>query len=377
MLELKIARNIQELKPYQDEWNHLAVNAPQKVPELSYAWVSSYLECSLDSNEDWICLLAVEDDHLAGVLPVVFEGNSSQFDTVVNLRAPNDLQTQSVDIVADPELEMEVIPFLLGSLGAVFPGWKELKMTRLSEYSPLLKYARSKPMEYIFLEDLNGYGGYLLVHGTYDDFFAMLGSNFRHNLRSHRRKLESIPGFRTYKVLGKEAEKSHFDVFIELEARGWKGRNGTSIRDSEKNFCFYQRLVERLAKSGFMEWHFMEAEGKVLAAAMSTRLGRIVHTPKIAYNEDYKALSPGHQMNRDVIEHAYLEHDVDEINFMTDTVWLSSWRVEKRKYYDLWIYPKNIGAMLFKAAPFKAKESLRKVPGLKPAVKAFRSLLGK
>jgi len=377
MFDLKIIRKLEDLETYKFGWNRLAFDSAQKVPELSHAWLSSHLEHSLEQDDSWMCLLALKDSHLIGVLPLIQSGNSLRERKSLCLRMPNDLQTQSVDIIADREYESEVIPFLLASLNVAVPGWQEVRFRRISEYSPLLKYAAKKSDVFSFLPDLNGYGGYLKIQNNYDNFFAGLGARFRRNIRRTSNKLKRLSGVKAYRITEEKACQSCFDEFIKLEGSGWKGRRGTSIKDSPINLQFYRTLTMKLSENGLLEWHFLEAEGQSIGALLAVKSRRVLHIPKIAYDENYAFCSPGHLVVSQMLEWAFNDGDLDEVNFMTDAAWLSSWHVNKRKYFDLQIYPRSFGNTLLKVMPFKAKAMLRQIPGIRPVARAVRSIIRK
>src|SRR5262249_11818964 len=70
-LRIEVVRDPEALARYADAWDRLALEAPQRLPMLSHAWVSSYFEHLLEPNETWCCVFAYEGDELVGVLPVV------------------------------------------------------------------------------------------------------------------------------------------------------------------------------------------------------------------------------------------------------------------------------------------------------------------
>jgi hypothetical protein len=112
-LRAEVIDSIAALEPYRDEWNRLALAAPQKLPMLSHAWVSSYLENFLNPNETWCCIFAFDGDQLVGLLPVIITPFRILGFSRPRLATPFNLHTFSVDFVSTARGRMRSSPFYL------------------------------------------------------------------------------------------------------------------------------------------------------------------------------------------------------------------------------------------------------------------------
>jgi len=140
-------------------------------------------------------------------------------------------------------------------------------------------------------------------------------------------------------------------MLTEIEASGWKGRKGTALAASLSLVAFYTALVEGLAREGWLEWHFLNADAKTLAGHLAVRFGRSMTLVKIGYDEAYAKCSPGNLLFERTAKWIFERGDIDEINCLTDMPWHRSWRMDQSNYTSLWIYPKQPLALLFGALP--------------------------
>ncbi|MEO1399239.1 MAG: GNAT family N-acetyltransferase, partial [Pseudomonadota bacterium] len=87
-----------------------------------------------------------------------------------------------------------------------------------------------------------------------------------------------------------------FEQFLTLELRSWKGRRGTALYNHRKVTAFSRQIVAELAAKGDSEIAILAHNGKPIAALiLLSRDGWFVPW-KIAFDETYRAFSPGMQI---------------------------------------------------------------------------------
>ncbi len=108
-----------------------------------------------------------------------------------------------------------------------------------------------------------------------------------------------------------------------------------------------------------MEWHLLEAEGKVVAANLAVRCGCALIFSKIAYHEKYSEYAPGLVLRMNIIERAFGSADTDEINFLSELPAYDKWRMLRRGHYTLDLFPRRLVSFLFAYLPLKLKDGIR------------------
>jgi CelD/BcsL family acetyltransferase involved in cellulose biosynthesis len=81
--------------------------------------------------------------------------------------------------------------------------------------------------------------------------------------------------------------------FLELEARGWKGRAGTALAATPASRDYFERIALEAHRRGRLLMHGLYLEDRALALSCKIRAGDGLFAYKIAFDEDYEQFSPG------------------------------------------------------------------------------------
>jgi CelD/BcsL family acetyltransferase involved in cellulose biosynthesis len=137
----------------------------------------------------------------------------------------------------------------------------------------------------------------LRPNGSYADWFE---ENFDRKRRKEYRRLaarlgeQGVYSSHTY-AWGDEAGE-WTSQFLDLEARGWKGRRGTALK-ADKTFAAGLRDgLLALASSGKLRFWKLALDGRPIAMMFGIVEGREAWLGKIAYDEDFARFSPGVQL---------------------------------------------------------------------------------
>lgn len=374
-LVVKTVRTHEELRPHAEAWNDLAFNAPYRLPDSSHAWTASYLEHQLEIGESWFCLFAYEQSSLVGVLPVIITPFKRTGRPYHKFRTPYNNQTASVDFLIKPGLEKKVIPLFLDRLRQIEPACFSFEMRRLPEGSPVLEIMGKGLKGFFPVSVFAGQGSFIQVKGSFERYKARLRPKFKRNLRRQAQKIASLPGLSVSYLTGKAIASEELDRFMQVEASSWKGKVGSAINQDVSLISFYKTLTSRLRALGRLEWHFLEAESKTIAATLAIRVNRSIVLLKTCYDEAYSAYSPGTYLFEKIFEQVFQSGEVDELNFLTDYSWNRNWQVIKRSYYDLFLYPSKPLSILAGFLPLKIRLGLHQWPALRRVYRFFRTHL--
>ncbi len=373
-LRIELVQSLEGLAAHVDAWDRLALEAPQNLPAISSAWVTAFYEHQLQKSESWCCFFVYDRKDLVGVLPIVITPNRLLGLKRPRLRTPQNNHVYSVDFVVAGGRESEIIPYLLSAVDRVEPSRFCLGLIRLPDTSPTLSVLESGVAGMSVVREYDGKGSYVSVIGNYGEYRSRLSINFRNNLRKMKNKISRLPNVKTVFLSGTEATEKDLQHFLEVEASGWKGRGGSAILMSPSLSAFYRSIVRRLARLGWLEWHFLQTEEKIIAAQLAVKMGRTLTVVKIGYDEEYAWCSPGNYLFERTVERAFESGDTDDINCLTDMPWHRKWKMKQRDYYNLWIYPRRPIPLLFGAGGRKIKNALRRTPGLLPLYHGLRGL---
>jgi hypothetical protein len=91
------------------------------------------------------------------------------------------------------------------------------------------------------------------------------------------------------------------EQFLELEAKGWKGRNGTALSCRPGHDRFFHEVARGFADQGRLMFLSLEAGSTVLAQTTALVAGEGLFGFKRAYDEAFARWSPGALLDLDVI----------------------------------------------------------------------------
>ena len=173
------------------------------------------------------------------------------------------------------------------------------------------------------------------VRGVYtcrsssDDYLKDTHSRGRRNKFRRWRKQLRGDGTLELLALGRGEDLAPWmNAFLELEAKGWKGRGGTAVASSAADTAFFRDALAMLHAEGRLFFWNLARDGKPVAMLFGMRHRRHVSLGKITYDEDHARQTPGALMLLDVMDWAHAQGDIDFIdacgrpgNDMIDALW--------------------------------------------------------
>ena len=316
-VEVRIATSLETLDEHAEAWDRLAMASADRLPMLSHAWVSSFLEHRDLGGAPWQCFFAYQDAELVGVLPLI----GARTGLRGRLRGPADSHTGSAYPLLAADAAPSALVALVEAASALAPG-KRMRWYRVREDSPVVASLPALEPRMRVLHPVSSQGSLVRTTGPQGDFEATLHSNFRRNLRKARNRAGRDHSVAFRFVGGAEAQNPELlKRFLKVENSGWKGTTGTAIARSPQLVAFYEALTRRLAQRGWLEWHTMEFDGEPVACHLAVRLGGAVALPKIGYDETYARYGPGNLLFRELLDRSFDDPTVDEVNCLTDQPW--------------------------------------------------------
>jgi CelD/BcsL family acetyltransferase involved in cellulose biosynthesis len=165
-----------------------------------------------------------------------------------------------------------------------------------------------------------------------------LSTSSRKKLRQHRRRLAE-KGDLQFRILREpDAVNRAFEDFLQLEASGWKGRNGTAVLSRAPDAAFARRMITALAAKGDASIHMLTLDDQPVSMQIVLRAGPAAFTWKTAYAETFHDFSPGALLLEDYTA-AFLADDsiayVDSCAF-DDTGFMAAWS-ERQAIVQIWL----------------------------------------
>jgi hypothetical protein len=128
------------------------------------------------------------------------------------------------------------------------------------------------------------------------EFDRMVSQKRRRELDRQMRRLCEVGAVSfTWARTASEIENA-INVFLALEASGWKGRRGTALARKQSVLDFARSAVTQLAESGVATIDVLRLGDKPIAALIRFDQEGLSIPWKVAFDEEYAAYSPGKQL---------------------------------------------------------------------------------
>lgn len=135
-------------------------------------------------------------------------------------------------------------------------------------------------------------------------------------LASRRRKLGRLLDgeVRTGYWIGEDRPPEELiDRFLDLEAAGWKGHQGTALASMPGTAAFFRELVRGHAARGALQVLALQVADRLVAATVNLLDQRTVFCFKMAFDEGFQRCSPGRQL---VTENLRLFHEHGGLDYL-------------------------------------------------------------
>jgi len=374
ILSTAILDDFETLDEHAEAWNALWQQARRHLPTASYEWVRTYLEHRLEPQQSWFCVVAHDDRRLVGVLPLIVAEKTVAGLTMRILRTPLGKHTTAFCPPLSSVAESRVLKCLIEAAWSRDPKALWIEIADVPEDMSLADYAAGS----LHITSYYRTGRYLRVDGDQEAYQASLSRNFRSNQKKAANKLRKLEGLETSFVTGKTASAAQLPEFMTVEDSGWKGRSGSAIVKSPDLVAFYTALTDRLGDAGWLEWHFLRVQGKPIAVNLAIRCNRSIIVDKLAYDEIYKRCSPGGFLFQAVVDRAFADPAIDEINLLTEASWYDNWKMAKRQYLLFRFYNKRSGfSVLLGFVPMWLTTRARQCSWLRSIVRTGRRWMHK
>ena len=282
-----------------EEWRSLCAEAVDDQPFYRPEWIRAHIRAFIPGAK--IFLIAVRrDGRLRLVLPLVAEKGTVGGVPVRTLRAPVNAHGGRFDAVRSLGSDGDGAVYAVWQFLRQRDDWDLLQFRSTLEGSTVSRLAAAAMAEGFQTVQLpERPSPYVPVPDA--DLIERLPPNakLRSQLRQARRRLAERGPLNFYRV--ETADREALQHFYELEASGWKGREGSAILCAAKTRCFYDEMADSAARYGYFSLYMLEFKGRLIAAHYAlTHRGRC-YSPKVAYDEGFRQFAPGHLIVEEIL----------------------------------------------------------------------------
>jgi CelD/BcsL family acetyltransferase involved in cellulose biosynthesis len=213
---------------------------------------------------------------------------------------------------------------------------------------------------------------FYLESGSYDELTRGFSRNFKKVLRQVRNRLAKLEHVEFVTVREGADLAAAFRELLELEASGWKGRDGVAMRSQEQPF--YARLAENFAARGRCEITLLKVEGRSVAGLLSLFAGDTVYPTRIGWEESFSHFRPGVALLNEVIRRYADDPQIQRINLLSEAAWAERWQPLSMDVFHVYLFNRSLrGRVLYSLARAKLPKTIYRkwVKPVRKRIQAF------
>lgn len=138
-----------------------------------------------------------------------------------------------------------------------------------------------------------------------------------------------------------------FDALLEIEASGWKGKEGSAIMQSPQTLAFYTACAKAWAAAGTLRIFVLYLERTPIAFEMNVQTGGRLNCVKHGYLEQHAKQGPGQVLRIQVLKWAFERPDVTLFDmFGPSTEAKMKWATGTEALYTIRVFRRNLLGLL-------------------------------
>ncbi|HEY0327779.1 MAG TPA: GNAT family N-acetyltransferase [Rhodopseudomonas sp.] len=213
--------------------------------------------------------------------------------------------------VVDPAFAGQVMPAFLAAIERDPALPKVITLKSLDAEAPSYAALRTA---------LTGKGGEQLELKQFARPFASKDHGVKHSgatrkkLRQDWNRLSAQGAVELLNDRSEAAASAAFEIFLALEAGGWKGKRGTALTCDPADARFTRELIRALAARGDASVALLRVDGKAIAAQVLMYCGTRAYTWKTGYDAKFGKFSPGALLIDKLTEQLFAEGAIETID---------------------------------------------------------------
>ena len=201
----------------------------------------------------------------------------------------------------------------------------------------------------------------ITLEGDWESFYGRRPGHFRRNMRNREKRLGKHGEIRFEEWTDTPSPELLEEMFSVGE-KSWKGGEQTALGSTPALRKFYARLAELAAPLGWLSLHMLRAGERPVAFHYSMRKEGVTYLLKTEYDLEFRSFSPGHQIQRRVLEGCFARGE-REFDFLgPDMTWKREWADGVRPHVRLLLFHQGARSRLQQWIERKAKPALKKYP---------------
>jgi CelD/BcsL family acetyltransferase involved in cellulose biosynthesis len=306
-LRVRVYRNLGELEKLAPAWETLLSVYPLATTFCTWEWLSAWWRAFGGDRELLVLGFFAGNSELVGLAPLSLERHplgAGPSLRLMRLMGDGSGDSDDLDLPVRPGWEQPVTRTLLQFLRTQAPPWDVCAFNLMNPESPLVKgllgdlqtarwpvFRSALPWSVICMPE------------TWESYLKILSPKERGKLGTRTRRLEKRYKVNFRKCAQETELPKDLETLFDLHGKRWRVRGEPGSFVSAQRRTFYQDVALSLLKRGWLEFWFLEVDGKEVATLFGFRYGSTVFSLQEGYDPAFASDSVGYILRGHVLKH--------------------------------------------------------------------------
>lgn len=187
---------------------------------------------------------------------------------------------------------------------------------------------------------------YIPIKTTWKEFWNSLKPRRRNDFKRARKRAEKGGNIHVQIVCPDSGNlNDYLRTAFEIEASGWKGRQGSAILKKAGLRRFFETYARLTCKNKKLRLCFFKIGNTPVAMLIGVNYSNRFWVLKIGYDEKWRECSPGMQLAYETIRYAFT-NNLESYEWLgSDEEWLHTWPVDSRQCASIGFYPRGAAGL--------------------------------
>jgi len=332
------------------EWRELWRQSGDREPYSHPGWLLAYRR-NFEPSAQVLVITVRKAGRLVAVLPLVRERTVVDGMPVRVMRAPMNEHSFGFHVLADTEATLQVPCAIVNRLAAL-PGWDLLLIQRYASRSFADQLGRCAPC--------HGFPALRFPHsasrciaipepaaGGDEPWMAPVDGGLKKTIRRSLRLIGQDFDGDLVLDTRHDADPEALARFYDIEASGWKGREGTAIKCVPATLQFYNEVAKAFAEDGALRLQFLRVGATLLAGSFNVVAGGRSFVLKWAYDDAYSRYGPGQVLCKEMLRDGS-ERGLTALDLGEDAPYKREWTPVAEPHESVYLFNRTVyGRLLY------------------------------
>lgn len=353
-----------------EEWRRLASRRTESAPFVDETWMRAWIAAFAPA--DHVCLCVRRDARIAGLAFMAHFRDRWAGKALNLLESATNQWSYRYEFLArddDDEIYRRLWTTLFSE-----NKWDVIRLSWVVDETPTMQWglrvARELGWSPVVVECSPS--PWRKLPGRGEPWDKGLKSKFKSNLRNREKRIEALGDVEFTVVRDTNGLEGAVRTFYDIEAKGWKGEEGTAIAMQHGARSLFDGLLRGTPPDVWVPILFVG--GRPVAAQFLRVWERTMFLFKTSYDPEFSAYSPGQLITARVVRYG-IENGMEALDFLgAPMAWKTDWVPDARPNVQLvFCAPSTAGRYAYWTR-YGFKNELKKVPFAVPLVRRLRGL---